>query len=138
MKLSELVVLLCLAVLAGIDLKIRKIPVLPVLFLGLFSVGFRLWAGIGLWELAAGMIPGVILLGLAVCTGESIGIGDGLVLLVLGGFAGIVRTVAVLGVALVLAAALSVCLLLLKKVKRKTELPFLPCLCGGYLLCMLW
>lgn len=138
MGITEYVVLLCLATLAAIDLRIRKIPVLPVLFLGLFGVSFRLCTGGTFWELAAGVMPGVFLLALAVCTRESVGIGDGLVLLALGGFIGVARAVAVLGMALLLAAALSLWLLLWKKAKRKTELPFLPCLCGGYLLCVLW
>lgn len=138
MGITEQIVLLCLAILAAVDLKTRKIPVLPVLFLGLFGVCFRLCAGGSFWNVVTGVIPGMLLLVLAVCTRESIGIGDGLVLLALGGVIGAAQAVAVLGMALFLSAVLAFWLLLWKKAKRKTELPFLPCLCGGYLLCVLW
>ena len=130
--------LLCLAALSGIDLKIRKIPVLPVVLLGVLCSLYRLWCGSDFWELIVGTVPGLLLLGVSVCTKESIGLGDGMVLLVLGMFCGARRAVAILGMALVLAAVLAMVLLILKRAGRKTELPFLPCLCGGYLLCILW
>lgn len=89
-------------------------------------------------ELAVGTIPGILLLLLAFCSGESIGKGDGLVLFMLGIYCGVAKAVAVLGMALLLVAVLALILLVLKRANRKTELPFLPCLCAGYLLSMVW
>lgn len=133
-----MVMLVCLAVLAGIDLKIKEIPVVPVVLLGIGFAIYRLWSGTDGLELILGTVPGVLLIVLAVCSGERIGVGDGLVLLVFGIFCGVAQAVAVLGMALLLAAVLAIFLLVLRRAGRKTELPFLPCLFGSYWLCIMW
>ena len=138
MEIAEGVVLVCMAVLAGIDLKTKHVPVLLVALLGAGAVIYRFWTGAGIWEMAAGAIPGALLLVTAICSRESIGIGDGLVLFVLGVFSGALQAVAVLGMALFLAAVMAGILLIIRRAGRKTELPFLPCLGGSYLLCVLW
>ena len=137
MEIAEWVVLFFMVVLAGIDLKTKQVPVLMVILLGVGCAIYRLWVGTGFWEMAAGAIPGALLLAIAVCSGESIGIGDGLVLFVLGVFCGASQAVAMLGMALFLVAVLAGVLLIIRRAGRKTELPFLPCLAGGYLLCVL-
>jgi len=136
--IEEVIMLGSLAILSGVDLRVRKIPLIPVLVLGVGFFVYRLWNGVPLSEVAAGVIPGGILLLVSLVTEESIGYGDGLVLLVLGVLCGAMEAVAVLGMALLLAAVLSMVLLVLKRVGRKTKLPFLPCLCSGYLLFLLW
>lgn len=138
MKGAECVMLGSLLVLSVIDLRTGKIPVLPVALLGMAVLGYRGWNGAPVLDIAAGVIPGVVLLLVARVTKESIGYGDGIVLLVLGVFCGAVKTVAILGMSLMIAAVLSMILLVLKKAGRKTALPFIPCLCSAYLLCLLW
>lgn len=138
MSIPELVILSGLAGLSVIDLRIKRIPVYGVVLLGIIALAFRLLAGVGIWTLAVGVLPGAFLVLLAYATRESIGIGDGLVTCAMGIFCGIRQTVAVLGMALLLSAVLAMVLLVLKRAGRKTELPFLPCLCSGYLLCLLW
>lgn len=134
----ELILLGSLVVLSLMDLRTRKIPLIPVLVLGIICLIYRIWSGVSLGEVAAGIIPGGVLLSVSAVTEESIGYGDGLVLVVFGLLCGVAKTVAVLGMALVLAALVSMVLLVLKRAGRKTELPFLPCLCSGYLLFLLW
>lgn len=135
---EELVMLGSLIVLSGMDLRTKKIPLMPVLVLGVVFFVYRMWNGVPLLDVAVGVIPGGILLLVSAITEESIGYGDGLVLLVLGVLCGATKAVAVFGMALLLAAVLSMVLLALKRVGRKTELPFLPCLCAGYLLFLVW
>lgn len=135
---AEYVMLGSLIVLSIYDLRIRKIPLAPVLLLGALTVGYRLWSGVSFSEVAAGLIPGSIILLLAWATKESIGYGDGWVLVVLGLFCGTAKTMAILGLALLFAALLAMVLLVSGRVGRKTELPFLPCLCSGYMVCLLW
>lgn len=138
MDVEEVVMLGSLVVLSCVDLRERKIPLIPTLILGVGFLMYRLWNGVPLAEVAAGVIPGGILLLVSLVTEESIGYGDGLVLLILGVLCGVMEAVAVLGMALLLAAVLSIVLLVLRRVGRKTKLPFLPCLCSGYLLFLLW
>lgn len=138
MSITEWIVLGVLAGFSVYDLKWKKVVVWAVLLSGVFVLVYRIVSGAGISELLAGLVPGLVLLLVSRCTRESIGIGDGLVLCVLGLFCGLRQVLAVLGMALVLSAALAMVLLVLKKAGRKTELPFLPCLFAGYLLCVLW
>ena len=120
------------------DLFYKKVPVRAVLVFGLLVLGYRLFAGVGIGGLLLGLVPGVVLLVTAFCTGESIGYGDGMMLCVMGLFLGIGKTTAVLGMALFVAAVLAMVLFVMKRAGRKTELPFLPCLFSGYLISLLW
>lgn len=138
MEIAEGIMLTGLLVLSIFDLRTRKIPVLPVVFLGTAALIYRVATGAGCLELIIGILPGVFLLLLAYATRESIGYGDGLVIGVLGLFCGAKQAMAVLGMAFVFSAALSILLLAARRAGRKTELPFLPCLWAGYLLCLVW
>ena len=138
MKVAECVMLGSLLVLSFIDLRSGKIPVLPVVLLGVAVLGYQWWCASPVLEVAAGILPGGAVLLAAWVTKESIGYGDGMVLLVLGLFCGAAKAVAILGMSLMLAAVLSMVLLVLRKAGRKTALPFVPCICAGYLLCLLW
>ncbi len=134
----EGIILGFLVVFSILDLRAGKIPVLLIGAFGIFALGYQIWNHMSFGELAAGVIPGIVFLLLAWVTRESIGYGDGLVLLVTGVFCGIVKTIGVIGMSLVFASLLSMILLVLKRAERKTELPFLPCLCSGYLVSLLW
>lgn len=138
MHIAEWIVLAVLAGFAAYDIKAKCIPIRAVAIFGVVVFVYRLCTGAGFLKLAAGLIPGVALLLLAYVTRESIGKGDGLVLCVVGVYCGVVRVLAVLGMALVLSSLLAMVLLVARRAGRKTELPFLPCLFAGYLLCMVW
>lgn len=138
MEEAEWIMLAILTGFAVYDMKTKMIPVGAVVILAVGVFLYRLCMGSGIWELIIGLIPGALLVVLAFATKESIGTGDGLVLCVLGLFCGWRQCLAIFGMALVLSAILSMILLICHKVGRKTELPFLPSLFGGYLLYYLW
>ena len=138
MEAAEWVMLAVLIGFAVYDIKTKTIPIMAVTIIAAGVLLYRLCMGIGIWELVIGLIPGILLLLLAFATRESIGTGDGMMLCVLGLFCGWRQCLAVFGMALVLSALLSIILLLCHKAGRKTELPFLPSLLGGYLLYYLW
>lgn len=138
MEAAEWVMLAVLTGFAIYDIKTKTIPVVAVAIIAASVLLYRLCMGIGMLELVIGLIPGIVLLVLAFATRESIGTGDGLVLCILGLFCGWQKCLAMFAMALVLSAALSIILLVCRKVGRKTELPFLPSLFGGYLLYYLW
>ena len=138
MESAEWVMLGVLAGFAVYDMKTKTIPVAAVAVAAMGVVLYRFFMGTGIGTLTAGLIPGVLLLILAFATKESIGMGDGLVLCMLGMFGGWRQCLAVLGTALMLSAGLAIVLLVCRRAGRKTELPFLPCLFGGYLLVCLW
>lgn len=138
MEAAEWIMLIALTGFAAYDMKTKTVPVIAVAFVAASALLYRLCMGIGVLELILGLIPGVVLLMLAFATKESIGTGDGLVLCVLGLFCGWRQCLAIFGMALVLSAILSIILLICRKAGRKTELPFLPSLFGGYVLYYLW
>ena len=138
MEAAEWVMLAVLIGFAIYDIKTKTIPVVAVAIIATSVLLYRLCMGIGMLELVIGLIPGIVLLVLAFATRESIGTGDGLVLCILGLFCGWRQCLAMFAMALVLSAILSIILLVCRKAGRKTELPFLPSLFGGYLLYYLW
>ncbi len=75
---------------------------------------------------------GVILLSKA--TGGKIGLGDGILLCVTGLGLGFWTNTELFGIALSLAAAVSVVLLLLRRADRKKSIPFVPFLLTGYVI----
>lgn len=72
------------------------------------------------------MLPGVCLLVIAWSTKESIGYGDGISTLLLGGLAGFRNCIWVMCFSLFLLSVIGLVLLVLKKVGRKTRIPYLP------------
>ncbi|MBQ8548169.1 MAG: prepilin peptidase [Lachnospiraceae bacterium] len=136
--MAEWVMLIILAGFAVYDMKTKTVSLsaIAVLAAGVFI--YRLCTGTGMAELAAGLVPGALVVVLAFVTKESIGMGDGLMLCVLGMFCGWRRCLAAFGLALVLSAVLAIVLLVCRRAGRKTEIPFLPGLFGGFFLCCLW
>lgn len=136
--MAEWVMLIILAGFALYDMKTKTVPLIAVAALAAGVLVYRICTGAGPAELAAGTVPGILVVLLAFVTKESIGTGDGLIMCVLGLFCGWRRCLAAFGVALVLSAVLAMVLLVCRRAGRKTELPFLPGLFGGFFLCCLW
>lgn len=78
-------------------------------------------------------LPGAIALLLSYLTGEQIGYGDGLILLAMGGCMGIKQILMVAGIALGVSFAVSVTLVVLRRVGRTQKLPFVPFLLIGWM-----
>ena len=84
-------------------------------------------------EWLLGALPGVFLVLVAVLTRKA-GVADGVVLMEIGICLGYRITLLLLCISLMLMSLLCVPLLLMRRVKRKTELPYLPFLTGALLL----
>ena len=89
------------------------------------------------WQKLWGVIPGVFVLVLSCVLGGKIGKGDGYLLCISGLALGFAQNLAVLFYGLLFAGAAAAVLLLLRKVKRDTKLPFVPFLTAAYLLTVL-
>ena len=138
MEAADWVMLGILAGFAIYDLKTKTVPVAAVAVVAAGVLIYRFCIGCRVAELATGLMPGIVVLVLAFATRESIGTGDGLVVCLLGLFCGWRQCLAVFSMALIVSAVLAMVLLVCRKAGRKTELPFLPGLFGGYLLFYLW
>lgn len=138
MGLRKMTVNILLAIImvicAAADIKKREIPIWIFIMLG----GIALIDGIfckeyGFYQIAAGVIPGLLLLGLAKITEQSIGYGDGIVLAEIGCMAGAGGSMVILSGALALAGIFSLGMLVIKKVDKRYRIPFVPFLTAAYL-----
>ena len=136
--MAEWMVLGVLAGFSAYDLRWKKVSTAAVALFGVAVLVYRIVSEASVTMFLPGLLPGMGLLLVAFVTKESVGTGDGLVLCVMGLFCGLKPVLAVFGMALLLCALLAMILLICRRVGKKTELPFLPCLCGAYLLYLLW
>lgn len=83
-------------------------------------------------DMLTGLIPGALLLVIAKLSRQAIGYGDGIMLISSGILTGFFGAVFMLLVSMLLASAVSVALMIIKKGKGKTQLPFIPFMLGAY------
>lgn len=127
----------CLAAMSIADIVNRKVPLWMLTVQASLAVGMLVWGGIN-GELSIGgicraLIPGIILVAIALSTKKA-GWADGVVLLLLGIQTNYEKCMVAVLVALFLMAVFSVVLLVLRKVKKDTKLPFIPFLTMGWFL----
>lgn len=78
-----------------------------------------------------GLLPGMILL-LVAWSSKKIGYGDGIMILSLGGFLGYHKVIGILMCSLLIMSVGAIILLLFKKVKKESTLPYFPFLFLGF------
>lgn len=120
------------------DMKKKKITIhyLPVFAaIGIFMHLY--YQNAGILSILGGMLQGMGILVLSLVTRESIGAGDGLILVVTGIYLGAGKNFELFMISLVYAAVFSLGLLVLGRKKRKYEIPFIPFLLAGYISIMM-
>ena len=136
LEIIKIIVLEVFLLIEGIrDLQKHKVSMITVMIAGILGVIFQF--GIiqenGL-KIIGGILIGIVLLLLAKMTREKIGYGDGWIFVVTGIYMGFRNNMYLLLLSLFLASLVSICLLVFKKVNKKTELPFVSFVLPGYLL----
>ena len=89
------------------------------------------------WQKIWGIAPGIFVLAMSYVLGGKIGKGDGYLLCISGIALGFRQNLAVLCYGVMLAGIAAAVLLLLRKAKRDTKIPFVPFLTAAYLLTVL-
>ena len=127
-----------LCLLSVYDIRTKTIPcrAAPV-FGAAVGILHLLLKDLPLSRLAAGLLPGAVLLFVSLAFRSMLGGGDGLVVMACGAALGPERTFAALTTAFVLCAIFSIILLLLKKVRRSDTLPFLPFLACSHIIMLI-
>lgn len=132
MQNEYLIAILFISVCAFFDIKRKEIPVLLIMIFGIVSI---ILVGISDnpdWMMILySLIPGAALLTLSLCTRESIGYGDGFVVLVLGVLLGLSKCLSCVFLGFFLLSACSLLLLVLRKVNGKSRIPYMPFLAAG-------
>lgn len=117
------------------DIKKREISMISVIITSMIGFLLRIPNIADVWlGLIGGVIVGVIFLLISKFTKERIGYGDGWVLLTAGICLGFRGVICLLSASLFIASVFSIALLLVRKVGRKTELPFVAFMIPGYIL----
>lgn len=130
---KRLILLFLLGWNAFADIKSRKIEGKIVLAGGAAGLLWCLTHGLpGLQQAVLGMLPGALLLLIGKLGKEAVGYGDGLLVTVVGIYAGVRNTFWLLLGALTAAAVAGCVLMLCGRGTVKTELPFVPFLLAAY------
>ncbi len=134
---KTILVFVYLLVLSIYDVRERKVPLVLLAAGGCAAVLGGICSGltgaVSWLQLLLGVLPGVFLLAVAWITRKA-GYADGIVLLLLGVLEGYQQGVVLLCVSLLLLSCVVMLLLLLRKVGRNTEMPYIPFLAGTYFL----
>lgn len=123
-----------LGVTAWTDYRRKQVSMLLLgVFAGLGITGQLIWKQESLVSLAAGILPGMLVLGAGRLTKGGIGAGDGWILCVTGIYLGFYKNMQLFFTALLFSAISGVVLIAAKKANRKTELAFVPFLLAAYI-----
>lgn len=120
------------------DIKYKKIhPAVTVSFILFAQILYGFSKASSILDCIFNLLPGILVIILAFAFKESMGLGDGLIVLFIGSVCGYKNAFFILVIAFVLAALAGLALLISKKGTRKSKMPFLPflllasVLCGG-------
>lgn len=119
------------------DTKSKSVPAWMLWIGTAAAAGVLLYEGINGrlngWQACRALMPGLILLAVAYATGKA-GLADGVILMLLGIFMGYEDCVAASLGGLFLIALCSGVLLMLRRVKKDTRIPFVPFLAAAWLI----
>ena len=131
--ISKIILLIFLGAGAFIDAKTKKIPVLYAVIGAAAGVTLKIFEeNPDILQTVGGFLVGGILYLLSIISKQAIGSGDGMVLAVTGIFLGLIGNILLFSVSLAAAGLYSGIMLTLKKIKRKSSIPFIPFMLLGY------
>ncbi|MFT4143248.1 MAG: hypothetical protein QM644_02240 [Mobilitalea sp.] len=133
--ISKSIIILMLLFCGYQDMRHKKIHLWPVMVgIVLTGVCIPFCDNLSLLERLAGVMIGIIVVGISLMTGGKIGMGDGIVLCATGLGLGLWTNLELFAVALALAAGVSIILLVFRLADRKKSIPFVPFLFTSYVL----
>lgn len=120
------------------DIKYKSLPYWFLMIGGVLAIVLAvILKPVGLWEMAGGLLLGLLLFGISFLTRGGLGKGDGIFLGIIGLNLGFSAAFSIFTGALLLAALLAILLVIVRRVNRKTAFPFLPFLGVSYgILCV--
>ena len=89
------------------------------------------------WSVVGGIVVGITLFGYSLITKGGIGFGDGLVFICLGIYLGLSQNLRLLFFSLLSAAFFGGIYALIRKKSIKSQIPFMPCILGTYIVMIL-
>lgn len=98
-----------------------------------FAIGIFLFQEIEIWNLLGGVGFGMVIMGFGIFTKGKIGIGDGIVLSILGMALGIIPVFQIFLLALLFSGVFSGIMLCMGRYSWKSTIPFIPFITLGYI-----
>ena len=115
------------------DVKHKHLTIIYILMFGIGGVVLHLFAPVcSIYSILCGMLLGVAMIVISAITRGSVGMGDGILLVVTGVYLGGYENLELFMTGLLLSALWSLGLLVFKKKKRKDEIAFVPFLLLSY------
>lgn len=142
LEVCEIIVFLLLFLISIFDIKNREFSIILPCILLLFLIVYQCISRSFDWLFCgAGMVPGALLILFHYLTRGGVGLGDGIVIGVLGFHLGLWENLSLLFLSLVLEMIFAVGVLVKKKIQKEAvsrhmTIPFIPFVTGGYLLLM--
>lgn len=131
-EIEWIICLIFIVICAVIDIRKKEIPVIVLALFGGCALFYTMIWGERTWvEILYSLMPGFFLLLLGLCTRESIGYGDGLAVMPVGMLIGWKGCIAAVVGGFLFSAVFSLILLVGRKAKGKSRIPFLPFLTVG-------
>ena len=125
--LQTLMIVVYMGISTYFDFRWKRIPWwiqgMGVIFLCIYSTMQGGAPGI---ELLLSVVPGIVMLGLSFVTKESIGYGDGVTMMIVGGMIGLRNCVWVICISLVMISIVGIVLMIIKRASGKTRIPYIP------------
>ncbi|MBQ9444303.1 MAG: prepilin peptidase [Lachnospiraceae bacterium] len=117
------------------DIRKRRIPLILLLAAGAWGIlSYTIctgWTGSDLWDEIFGLLIGAVFIGISLISEGKMGMGDAIAILVGGIYLGGSGSAFAVLYSLIIAAAVSAVILVLKRGSGKSELPFMPFLLAG-------
>ncbi|MCI9197883.1 MAG: hypothetical protein HFH55_08280 [Lachnospiraceae bacterium] len=132
--MEQICVLSFLGINSCLDLRRRRISLILTAFYAALGIFYLALDGQRLPLLLAGGVPGLLLLCVGKVSGGSLGLGDGLTVLVAGLYMGIWKALEWVTLAVLLAAVWAVVVMVCKKKGGKESFPFVPFLLAAYVI----
>lgn len=132
-EISQAGCLFYLGSLSVVDIRSRKIPIWLLAAGGFLAVGFQIiWGEMPGILIVLGGAVGLVFLAVSKATEEAFGYGDSILIGILGIYLGFWNLMSLLTVTFLVAAGTAMAVLVRRKFRRKTMLPFVPFLGIGY------
>lgn len=138
MKMIKGIVLAILALETFSDIRTKTVSGVRIIIFMLIGILLNIIMRYqSVWSAAGGIVVGGIILLYAVITKGGIGIGDGLMFVCLGIYLGLSVNLRLLFFSLITAAVFGGIYALIKKRSIKSQIPFMPCVMGTYLVILI-
>ena len=128
-------IIVYMLVLSVLDIRSKKVPTVMLwVFVALLALELGINSHGRIYLSLLGGAVGLVMLVVSRLTKEALGYGDGMLILGLGIYMGLWDVLWLLMFAFFGAGMLSIGLLIFRKANKKTTLPFMPFICGSYIL----